>query len=580
MAISDIKWPDQFEGMQLLPGPFFLKGGKVYSYFTEGNSWNIYITSDVLTFNLADYLITPSAGYNYETDWITIFEFANGYKFQCKFLSAARDEYMSQWLDENDNNVSTTVFDGVSKGGGTAVFGETGANLGLSVIKAALVTAFPTNPGDPAAGPLPDTPASIVYVRLFFGAAPGTEKPLDFNAGTVCKQCMTWRPFDEVHAEWQHDIFALTDVEAANTYFATHGNPIPSDYPQFVQDGLPNDYDPSRPGGGDGNYSDNSDPIDFPDMPTGGALGCGAIKAFHVSTQNITDLFHKLWDKTLFDIDQWQKLVSSPIDCIVSLHALPIVPSDGTHPDQIHLGSFATAINAPVIQSQYHTIDCGYIDLIKFFGTAMDFSPYTQVQIALPGAGIYSLQTEDVQGSRIHVKYFMDVLTGDVLIHVKCGQSVLYKFTGNMKMQIPVSARENTALGSAISGVAGVIGGAVQGAIAGGGAGAIIGGVAGGGISTAASVATRKEHVSRSGDMSGSISLMDHFVPYLIIHRPQQSLAVNYNKFKGYPANLTMTLGACSGYTEVAHIHLTGISGATDTELNEIEQMLKAGVII
>ncbi|MBP5430873.1 hypothetical protein [Ruminococcus sp.] len=579
MAIEDVKWPDQFEGMQLLPGPFFLRGGKMYSYFAEGNSWNIYITNDVLSLNLADYLITPSSGYNWETDWFTLFEFANGYKLEGKFRSGSRVEYTSRWLDENGNDISTVVFDGMSKGSGSAVFGEA-TNLGLSTIKLALLTSFPTNPGDPASGPLPDTPASGVYVRLLFGGAAGTTNALDFNPGTVCKQCMTFRPYDEVHAEWQLDIFTLTDVAAANNYFATHGNPIPSDYPQFIEDGLPQDYDPSRPGGGDGNYSDESDPIDFPDMPVGGALGCGAIKAFHVSSQNITDLFHKLWDKDIFDIDQWQKLVSSPIECIVSLHALPIVPSDGTHTDQIHLGSFATAINAPVIQSQYKEIDCGYVDLIKFFGSAMDFSPYTQVQIALPGAGIYDLATEDVQGSRIHVKYFMDILTGDVLIHVKCGQSVLYKFTGNMKMQIPVSARDNTALGTAISGVAGLIGGAIKGGMAGGGAGAVVGGLLGGGLSTAASVATRKDHVSRSGDMSGSISLMDHFVPYLIIHRPQQSLAPNYNKFKGYPANLTLTLGACSGYTEVAHIHLTGISGATDTELNEIEQMLKAGVII
>ena len=579
MAISDIKWPDQFEGLQLLPGPIFIKGGKSYSYFTEGNSWNIYITSDVLNFNLADYLITPSAGQNYETDWITIFEFANGYKFQCMFRSASRVEYLGRWLDENGGVVSSVVFDGVSKGGMTSVFGEP-TNLGLCVIKVALLTSFPTNPGDPAAGPLPDSPASGVYVRLLFGGAQGTAKPLDFNAGTVCKQCMTWKPFDEVHAEWQHDLFALTDVEAANNYFATHGKPIPSDYPQFVQDGLPNDYDPSRPGGGDGNYSDNSDPIDFPDMPVGGALGCGAIKAFHVSSQNITDLFHKLWDKDIFDIEQWQKLTSSPIDCIVSLHALPVIPSDGTNVDQIHLGSFATGINAPVIPSQYKEIDCGYIDLIKFFGSAMDFSPYTSIQISLPGCGIYSLSPEDVQGARIHVKYFMDVLTGDVLVHVKCGQSVLYKFTGNMKMQIPVSARDNTALGSAIAGVAGVIGGAIKGGMAGGGAGAVVGGLLGGGLSTAASVATRKENISRSGDISGSMSLMDHFVPYLIIHRPQQSLAPNYNHFKGYPSNLTLTLGSCVGYTEVEHIHLTGITGATDTELEMIENQLKEGVII
>ena len=34
------------------------------------------------------------------------------------------------------------------------------------------------------------------------------------------------------------------------------------------------------------------------------------------------------------------------------------------------------------------------------------------------------------------------------------------------------------------------------------------------------------------------------------------------------------------GYTEVEYIHLIGISGATDTELNDIERLLKEGVII
>ena len=575
MAITDIKWPDQFEGMQLLPGPFFLKGGKVYSYFVSGNSWNIYITGDVLNFNLADYLIsTPSAGYNYETDWITIFTFANGYKFQCKFLSGARDEYISRWLDENGSNVSTTVFDGMSKGGGTAVFGETGANLGYAVVKVALLTSFPTNPGDPAAGPLPDTPASGVYVRMFFGSNTG-DKPLTIGPGSVYKQCMTWKPYDEVHAEWQHDIFALTDVSAANTYFATHGNPIPSDYPQFVEDGLPNDYDPSRPGGGDGNYSDNSDPIDFPGLPTGGALACGAIHAFHVDVTDITNVFAKLWNTSIFDMATWQKLVSSPLDCIISLHCLPVAPVDGGD-RAIWFGNFNTGESAKIITSQYVTVDAGYIDLIKFFGSAMDFSPYTKVSIYLPFSGIHDLATEDVQGSRIHVKYNIDVLTGDCVINVKCGQSVLYKFVGNMKMQIPVTSRDDTALGNTIKGSVGMI----AGAILGGAVGSAPGAIAGATLSAAASVAAHKVTVSRSGELTGNTGILDEFVPYLIIHRPQQSLAVNYNKFKGYPSNLTLTLGSCTGYTEVEHIHLTGITGATDTELEMIENQLKEGVII
>ena len=73
---------------------------------------------------------------------------------------------------------------------------------------------------------------------------------------------------------------------------------------------------------------------------------------------------------------------------------------------------------------------------------------------------------------------------------------------------------------------------------------------------------------------------MDDFVPYLIIHRPIQSLAKTYAQNKGYTSNISATLSSLTGYTEVEYIHLTGINGATDSELNEIERLLKDGVII
>ena len=99
-------------------------------------------------------------------------------------------------------------------------------------------------------------------------------------------------------------------------------------------------------------------------------------------------------------------------------------------------------------------------------------------------------------------------------------------------------------------------------------------------ISTAVNVAMAKTHVSRSGSMNGSVGLLDDFTPYLILHRPKQSLAADFKSFKGYPSNITAILSSLSGYTEVEYIHLTGINGATDTELTEIENLLKNGVII
>ena len=81
----------------------------------------------------------------------------------------------------------------------------------------------------------------------------------------------------------------------------------------------------------------------------------------------------------------------------------------------------------------------------------MDYSEYTRIQIYLPFSGIHDLAPEDVQGSDLEVKYNIDVLTGDCVINVKCGQSVLYKFTGNMKLTIPITARDSTALSAGIT---------------------------------------------------------------------------------------------------------------------------------
>lgn len=573
MAIQDITYPQAVEGIQCLPGPTFFKGGLTFGYFYSGNNYNVFRTGNVKTFDPNDYMIEPPAGYTWLTDWFDVFEFANGYKIQFKFENQQSPAYkFLYWrtVDAQGNeDQSVTGYAGRGSVSQADILASTG------LLKVAVFTAYSTPSGQ--LEPLPETPANGLIIKWFYGSKgdPQLQLPAiylpEFTTVTQCN----YRPLDELYADLTGTLATISDIESFNAYMSSHGDPIPSDYPIVVKSGLPQDYDPSTPGGGDGNYSDESDPIDFPGLPTGGALACGAIHAFSVNATVITQLFQKLWSTSIFDMATWQKLVSSPLDCIISLHALPVAPSVGNSRD-IWFGNFNTELDAPIVNNQYLTVDAGYIDLIKFFGSAMDFSPYTKVSIYLPFSGIHDLATEDVQGSRIHVKYNIDVLTGDCVINVKCGQSVLYKFTGNMKMGIPITSRDDNALGNTIKGSVGMIAGAIVGGAIGNAPGAIAGAT----LSAAASVAAHKVTVSRSGELTGNTGILDEFVPYLIIHRPQQSLAVNYNKFKGYPSNLTLTLGSCTGYTEVEHIHLTGITGATDTELDMIENQLKAGVII
>lgn len=394
--------------------------------------------------------------------------------------------------------------------------------------------------------------------------------------------------------------FTQEGINNFNDWLHGRGNPFEGDAfepTEETPDTPAGGDDTSEPGGGGGNYDDTSDPVDFPDLPVGGAIESGAVIAHRVSKQTLEVIFTKLWNKSLIDITNvWQKSIQDPMDAIVSLHALPVSPEVAADPDNIAVGNLDMGVTSPLVTSQYVEVDCGTLNVKEFWGSALDYSPYTRVEIFLPFIGIRTLRTEDVMKSTLHIKYHVDVLSGDCIAFIKCGISVLYTYNGNCKMLIPLSSRSTDFLQKAAI-AAGLAVGAAGVAVGGGAAAAAATkapAVAAAGvtqsaanlqagsmlISGASNVASTKINTQRSGDISSALSLMAEFVPYLIIHRPVQSLAKNYNKYKGYTSNITAKLGNLTGYTEVEHVHLQNIPNATDAELAEIHSLLVGGVII
>lgn len=365
--------------------------------------------------------------------------------------------------------------------------------------------------------------------------------------------------------------WVFNNLTQFNTFMKTAGSGMPGDAAggDSSEPDTPEE-DTSGTGGGGGTYDPTSDPIDFPTLPTGGALTSGMIKGFVIGSGNLINLQQKLWNMSIFDIEtQFQKLVNQPLECIISLHCLPCLPLTG-NPENIKLGSFDTEVTGNRITNQYLTIDGGTLTVPKYWGSALDYAPYSRAEIFIPFIGFRNLQIEDIQGLTLTLKYHVDVLTGDCVAYLKCGNSVLYSWTGNCLSHIPVMASSSDLLAKGIAAVGSIGVGLVTGNPA---------STAGGVISAASNVVTAKNHVQRSGDVAGSPGVMSDYTPYIVFHRPKQSLAANYNVFKGYPSNITYTLSSLSGYTEVEHVHLTGIK-ATDTELQEIENLLKSGVII
>lgn len=334
--------------------------------------------------------------------------------------------------------------------------------------------------------------------------------------------------------------------------------------------------DNSEPGGGDGDYDSDSDPIDFPPVPVGGALDSGAVNAYVVDSQTMKNIIEELWDTNIFNpVQMWQKSIADPIDAIVSFHAIPVLPQTDP-PETIFIGNFNTHETADTVKNEFMVVDCGSVNINEFWGSALDYSPYTKVEIFLPFIGVKELTPEDTMKTTVHVKYYVDMLTGECVAFIKCGQSVLYHFTGDCKLQIPLTGQSEDLYQNAATSAGSMITSLAVGSAVGGGIGMAAGAI----ISNAANVASTKIKTNRSGTLGGAKSIMDDFVPYIIIHRPVQSLAKDYNKFKGYTSNITAILGGLSGYTEVEHIHLQGIPDATDAEMKEIESLLKSGVLL
>lgn len=364
-------------------------------------------------------------------------------------------------------------------------------------------------------------------------------------------------------------------------------NPFPKIDPTLD----PSENDPSQPGGGGGTHYDptgTGDPVDFPSLPSVGAINTGLVSIYNPSLSQLRSLASFLWSDDF--VDTVAKLNSNPMESLISLALLPFAPSTGASLN-ITVGNIDTGVSAPSVGNQYMAVHCGSVRIEENWRSALDYAPYTTIEMFVPFCGMKTLKTEDVMNRTISLEYNCDVLSGCAVASLKCESQVLYEWNCNIAMQIPLTASSKAEMMKSILSVlesigTGTLRGAITGGMVGGVEGAITGGVLGGthgAISSIASgvntVAGKQTTVSRGGSLSSNYGALGHLTPYVIIHRPIQSLPSNFKGFKGYMSNITMSLGSLNGYTEVDYIHLDGIN-ATEQEKNELDRILHSGFII
>lgn len=327
----------------------------------------------------------------------------------------------------------------------------------------------------------------------------------------------------------------------------------------------------------------NSTPTDVPPTgsgettpivyPTGEASSLWAI--YNPTIAQLNSLGAWLWSSDF--IDQILKLFSDPMQGLIGLHKVYAQPTIGGTRN-IKVGYLDSGVASKYVSDQYVTVDCGNIDLYEFFGNTMDYAPYTEIKLFLPFIGIVSLDVADVMRSTISVTYGVDVLSGACLANVSVKRDnsggVLYSFSGDCASHYPLSS------GSYQGVVAGVLGVATS-AAGGFAAGGIGGAVMGGAISAARTLAGGNlTNVQHSGAFSGNAGAMGGKKPYLIISRAQSAMNDGFSALQGYPSNAFLNLSTCKGFTRVTAVHVENIPNATKEEKEQIESLLKSGVII
>lgn len=302
--------------------------------------------------------------------------------------------------------------------------------------------------------------------------------------------------------------------------------------------------------------------------PTGQASALFAV--YNPSQAALNSFGAWLWSSNF--IDQVLKLFNNPMQSIIGLHkifAAPPISGSGT----IRVGYLDSGVGSNLVGGQYVSVNCGTVKVSEQFGNVFDYTD-THVRLYLPFIGIVPLDTADVMRGSVSVVYHVDVITGACLAEVKIkrdgGGGTLYQYAGDAAVRYPISSGSYMGV---VSGVLGVVGGIASAVMTGGASAPLAAGA------VASGVANAKTDVQHSGSFAGNAGAMGGKKPYLIIERPQTSIAKGFSAYQGVGANTVKRVGAMSGYFRMTDVHVDNVARASAEELEQIRTMIERGVI-
>ena len=222
----------------------------------------------------------------------------------------------------------------------------------------------------------------------------------------------------------------------------------PSQYPTGKPGPDPGPTPPSPFPPGTGDYDTSSDTIDWPPLPSIGSPA--GFVLWLPDRDTITEFVNYVWSAGF--LETFQRGFTSPLEVVLNFHMVPMpVPVAGT--GTMSIGS----ILPPKFEMQYADNQIvefylGKIEVTEFYGSLLDYSPYTDIQIYLPYVGLRPLDTDDIMGSTLELRYRIDISNGAGLALLRVTNKsrnldgVMYQWPCSVSYPVPLywSAMDGT----------------------------------------------------------------------------------------------------------------------------------------
>lgn len=315
------------------------------------------------------------------------------------------------------------------------------------------------------------------------------------------------------------------------------------------------------------------------DISLTGVWLTGLTTDYNLSGVMTKDNFQRLQDWLTATELEWAN--KNKYEYIVAVRLSPVkLDRFASAPRGIQIGGkFPSNVQTYFIQGEPNTpvLDLGYL-YIPFkqyegynLNSFWNYSPFTSIDIYLPFVGFVQVNATEVMGKAIRIRYPFDVQTGNATATLSIDDRIILSREARLFIDIPIgSSNAQQAFTNQILTGASIIGGLASGSA---------------NLSNIASYTSQWVNASQIHVDKGTIgtplnAVLNPLEPFAVIKRSKPISDTLYPSLFGKPLCVTTELSALSGLTIVGDVHLEGMGNATQTEIDEIEALLKSGVIL